>query len=226
LQHIVANGENCHHKHTFLRSKRLFGLLNAVDRELFPSPFESDQLFVDLPKAFADSGAKITIAEPLMKYVLQPLTRLGVDNSAYGQVLEKKSPYEKIIASDSFKALKQEYDAQKAKEVSVEKYDGAEIVMLGTTSADPSDVRNESGIYLHLFERGGLIMDCGSGTYGQVMFLNFVPCFTYTLLQLFRRFGTEIAELMANLKCIWISHKHGDHHAGLIMLLEKRQQVM
>ncbi len=139
-----------------------------MDHELFPSPFESDQLLVDLPKSFAESGAKITIAEPLMKYILQPVTRMGIDNSAYGQVLEKKSPYEKILASESFKALKQEYDAQKAKEVAVEKYDGAELVMLGTTSADPSDVRNESGIYLHLFDRGGLIMDCGSGTYGQV----------------------------------------------------------
>jgi len=139
-----------------------------VDRELFPSPFESDQLLVELPKSFAESGAKITLGEPLMKYILQPVTKMGIDNSAYSQVLEKKSPYEKILASESFKFLKQEYDAKKAKEIAVKKNDGAEIVMLGTTSADPSDVRNESGIYLHLFERGGLIMDCGSGTYGQV----------------------------------------------------------
>ena len=45
--------------------------------------------------------------------------------------------------------------------------------------------------------------------------------------QLVRRYGTEgAARVVGNLRCVWISHIHADHHAGLPRLLTVRQRVL
>ena len=47
--------------------------------------------------------------------------------------------------------------------------------------------------------QGGLLLDCGEGTYGQLV----------------RRYGADTDAVLAGLRLIWISHIHADHHAGL-----------
>ena len=42
-------------------------------------------------------------------------------------------------------------------------------------------------------------MDCGEGSYGQLK----------------RSLGDRVDEVIKGLCCIWISHIHADHHAGL-----------
>ena len=75
-----------------------------------------------------------------------------------------------------------------------------EVVFLGTGASIPSKYRNVTGLYLHRFGAGGLLLDCGEGTYGQLV----------------RRYGAEGADgVLAGLRLIWISHIHADHHAGL-----------
>lgn len=75
-----------------------------------------------------------------------------------------------------------------------------EVVFLGTGASIPSKYRNVTGLYLHRFGAGGLLLDCGEGTYGQLV----------------RRYGAEGANgVLAGLRLIWISHIHADHHAGL-----------
>ncbi|KAL6062225.1 ribonuclease Z [Balamuthia mandrillaris] len=86
--------------------------------------------------------------------------------------------------------------------------EAAKVVFLGTVASASNKIRNESGIYVHLDAPcgGGIILDAGSGTY----------------LQMVRQFGYHKTQsLLRNLKCIWITHKHGDHCAGLIQLLTK-----
>lgn len=43
-----------------------------------------------------------------------------------------------------------------------------EITFLGTGSSQPSKYRNVSSIYINLFARGGMLLDCGEGTLGQL----------------------------------------------------------
>ncbi|KAF9607085.1 hypothetical protein IFM89_032201 [Coptis chinensis] len=43
-----------------------------------------------------------------------------------------------------------------------------EIVFLGTGSSQPSQYRNVSSILVNLFSKGGLLLDCGEGTLGQL----------------------------------------------------------
>lgn len=89
--------------------------------------------------------------------------------------------------------------------------DDVEIVLLGTCSSQPSKYRNVSSIFVNLFAKGNLLLDCGEGT----------------LSQLRRRYGVNgAANAVKNLRCIWISHIHADHHAGLVRILALRRDLL
>uniref|UniRef100_A0A0D9UYQ6 ribonuclease Z n=1 Tax=Leersia perrieri TaxID=77586 RepID=A0A0D9UYQ6_9ORYZ len=86
-----------------------------------------------------------------------------------------------------------------------------EITFLGTGSSQPSKYRNVSSIYIKLFAQGGILLDCGEGTLGQMK----------------RRFGVSGAdEVVKSLKCIWISHIHADHHTGVARILALRSKLL
>lgn len=46
--------------------------------------------------------------------------------------------------------------------------DQMEIVLLGTGSSQPSKYRNVSSVYINLFSKGSVLLDCGEGTYAQL----------------------------------------------------------
>ena len=55
-----------------------------------------------------------------------------------------------------------------------------------------------------------VLMDCGEGT----------------LLQLYRIFGTSRGRhILSNLKAVYVSHLHADHHMGLINVVLERSKV-
>lgn len=89
------------------------------------------------------------------------------------------------------------------------------ITTLGTGSAIPSKLRNVSATLLTIpklsnGETGGILLDCGEGTLGQLR----------------RRFGYDgLKSVYEQLKMIFISHMHADHHLGLQAVLEDRFKV-
>lgn len=84
-----------------------------------------------------------------------------------------------------------------------------EIVFLGTASAAPGKYRNSSGIFINLNENETAILDCGEGTLYSIM----------------RQFGPDkYMEKLCNLKFIYSSHLHADHHIGLINILLERER--
>lgn len=89
------------------------------------------------------------------------------------------------------------------------------ITTLGTGSALPSKYRNVSATMLSIpnlraGQAGSILLDCGEGTLGQMR----------------RRYGPQgMRELYAELKMIFISHMHADHHLGLHSILEDRFKV-
>ncbi|KAI1464702.1 uncharacterized protein F4812DRAFT_441664 [Daldinia caldariorum] len=80
----------------------------------------------------------------------------------------------------------------------------AEIIPLGTGSALPSKYRNVSSTFLRVPGYGNYLFDCGENTLGQ----------------LHRVFGKELPEVLRNLKGIWISHLHADHHLGTASVIK------
>jgi len=63
---------------------------------------------------------------------------------------------------------------------------------------------------LDLFDKGSILIDPGAGTYSQMC----------------RKYGSNIEQILSRIQCIWVSHKHPDHHNGIIPLLAKRQQSL
>jgi hypothetical protein len=68
-----------------------------------------------------------------------------------------------------------------------------------------------SSVYVSVPSFGGLLMDAGEGSFGQLA----------------RRFGTERAlRVVAELQVVLISHMHADHHLGLLRILAIRQELI
>jgi ribonuclease Z len=101
------------------------------------------------------------------------------------------------------------------------------VIPLGTASAVPTSSRN-GAIYIHrpavsfvthtavvsstlvrIPSRGSILLDAGEGTYGQLA----------------RHFGPGLGDVLRDLRCIFVSHIHGDHHMGVAKILAERRQV-
>ena len=81
----------------------------------------------------------------------------------------------------------------------------AEIIALGTGSSAPSKYRNVSATLLYAPGYGYYLLDCGENTLGQLQ----------------RVFEPEkLREVLRNLRMIWISHLHADHHLGTASLIK------
>ena len=81
----------------------------------------------------------------------------------------------------------------------------AEIICLGTGSALPSKYRNVSATLVRVPGYGSYLLDCGENTLGQLKRILSPP---------------ELAELLRDLKLIWISHLHADHHLGTASVIK------
>ena len=111
-----------------------------------------------------------------------------------------------------------------------EKFAGenVQVITLGTGSSIPSKYRNGKYNVFDLYHKlnhcilvsatmvklpdnqGSIMLDAGEGTYGQMM----------------RRFGEDkVDDELKNLRCIFVSHLHADHHLGVIHLLTKWWEV-
>ncbi|KAH8272861.1 hypothetical protein KR018_005778 [Drosophila ironensis] len=84
------------------------------------------------------------------------------------------------------------------------------IIFLGTGSCIPNKTRNVSSILIQTAAEAFVLLDCGEGTYGQIV----------------RLYGSSKAEeVLRQLQAVYVSHLHADHHIGLIGLLRKRRQL-
>lgn len=87
----------------------------------------------------------------------------------------------------------------------------AEIVTLGTGSALPSKYRNVSATLLRVPGCGSYLLDCGENTLGQLK----------------RVYGDEsVKDVLRDLKLIWISHLHADHHLGTVSVIKAWRDVV
>ena len=80
-----------------------------------------------------------------------------------------------------------------------------EIITLGTGSSIPSKYRNVSATLVRVPGYGSYLLDCGEGTLGQ-------------LARIYSR--QELVEVLRDLRMIWISHMHGDHHLGTTSVIK------
>ncbi|OMO69077.1 zinc phosphodiesterase ELAC protein 2-like protein [Corchorus olitorius] len=188
------------------------------------------------------SECKSISAENLLKFTLRPHTHLGLDRSNVPSSLVASEVIDELLlespdivdAAQDVKQLWQKAAEKKVCTISMQdskikveelildedslprcleniQREDLEIIFLGTGSSQPSKYRNVTAIYLNLFSRGSLLLDCGEGT----------------LAQLRRRYGMEGSNnAVKKLACVWISHIHADHHAGLARILALRRDLL
>jgi ribonuclease Z len=81
-----------------------------------------------------------------------------------------------------------------------------EIVTLGTGSSAPSKYRNVSSTLVNVPGVGSYLLDCGENTIGQLKRM-YEP--------------KKLQEVLQNLRLIWISHLHADHHLGTASVIKE-----
>lgn len=81
----------------------------------------------------------------------------------------------------------------------------AEVITLGTGSSLPSKYRNVSATLVNVPGYGYYLLDCGENTLGQMKRV-YEP--------------DQLREVLRNLRMIWISHLHADHHLGTVSVIK------
>ncbi|KXX76880.1 Ribonuclease Z 1 [Madurella mycetomatis] len=187
--------------------------MNRVDPDRFPLPiFDSAKLDIEVAlESVADvgrPGAKFQFA-PKVAYQtddIVPIMDTGaplLELAETPQILDLADAARAKISDPAF--ISQVSDAQKDLPVP-----GVEIITLGTGSALPSKYRNVSATLVRVPGWGSYLFDCGENTLGQLR----------------RNLGYQGAdEALKDLRAIYISHVHADHHLGTVSVINRWRQL-
>lgn len=233
LEHIVSSDDSPSNCLTFESAAKAQLRLHLIDPERFPQLAYSNAK-PDLPAGLipAQVGLKFQL-EPKMerqeaeivkyidgeKAIEEALGINGATSEASVEVGNKAAGKEDFdglvpevaeLAEAARKRINQpEYLADLEKLQQDLPWKDAEIIPLGTGSALPSKYRNVSATLVRVPGVGNYLFDCGENTLGQLK----------------RVFGPEIREVLRDLKVLWISHLHADHHLGTASVLRARNDL-
>lgn len=171
--------------------------MHRIDPDRFPLPV-------------FDNKSKVARADPFemarmgLKVTQSP--RVEVHSDELVQHMDMMEPVHAInrkVLAMADRAKKESSDPAFLAEIEASEKDipnrDVEVIALGTGSALPSKYRNVSGTLVRVPGYGSYLFDCGENTLGQIR----------------RMYGFEKAEdILSDLKVIWISHLHADHHLG------------
>lgn len=170
---------------------------HRIDPDRFPLPVFTNKLQGAVPGGVtvAQPGAKLQLA-PQVKFhedaILRPVQTAQALDTMESEVVQLADKARAKASDAGFLA------AIEAAEQDIPNRD-AEIITLGTGSALPSKYRNVSATLVRVPGVGSYLFDCGENTIGQ--------------LRRMYGFG-KATEILRDLKVIWISHLHADHHLG------------
>ena len=211
LQHIVSSAEHCPNYLAMTSAASAAIRLNQIDSERFPIPIHSNAISPDSCKAAQDStlneipwlpakrGLKVHLEpsfEVSEKEIIPHLNTALVVQDTPQQVLKLSLAAKSEISQELFEKSEADHHLPGK---------DAEIICLGTGSALPSLHRNVSATLLRVPGFGSYLFDCGENTLGQ-------------LKRVFPE--AELAEVLRDLKMIWISHLHADHHLGIASVIK------
>ncbi len=219
LKHIVSSSDACPNYLAFDSAAAAAIGLNQADPVRFPIPVHDN---VTLPQSRQPNGASgdsvdnRTMDPPFVRaqrgqrVQLEPAVEIRNDlivaplNTAV--VLKQTSKQVLKLGQEARQELAQEEMQKRLEDEQADiPSNDAEIITLGTGSALPSKYRNVSSTLLRVPGYGSYLLDCGENTLGQLKRV-FTP--------------DELAEVLRDLKLIWISHLHADHHLGTTSVIK------
>ncbi|KAH7038238.1 uncharacterized protein B0I36DRAFT_315847 [Microdochium trichocladiopsis] len=213
LKHIVCAPDTCPNMISMESVATQAYKLHAIDPQRFPLPYfnnNSTVLETPVPSSPAcfevgRTGHTIQLAPQVVvqddKIVpfpdIQLMALAGTDKDTRKEIT-------RLTRKAFTKTEKPEFLSKVERiEVDIPNRD-AEIITLGTGSALPSKYRNVSATLIRVPGYGSYLLDCGENTLGQMK----------------RVFGPELATVLQELKGVWISHLHADHHLGTAGVLK------
>lgn len=156
-------------------------------------------------------------AESKLKFNLAPLASIGIDRSGVRSRYIERKPDQPLQqwreATPPYASEPEPAGTEMPTPACISRMSPGTTTVrfLGTGAALPGKRRNVSSTMLDLHARGSVLLDCGEGTWGQLV----------------RLFGRDDAQrAVANIRVIFISHMHADHHLGLMSLLHQRSHAM
>ncbi|KAI0360608.1 hypothetical protein OH77DRAFT_1393497 [Trametes cingulata] len=215
--HIISSRKHMADKITFGHSALLQAKLNQLDAEMFPVPKYSLEPSGDL-SAVSGLPPKAILSYRNLQIRARPARPPARDDRAkedvFTSVAESGSlPELSNSVQEKFSEVKAKVDARIARRSpAAQPGDDVVITPLGTGSALPTLLRNVSGTLIQVPGHGTILLDCGEGTWGQLA----------------RSFGNDpertsgVWQVLRDIKCIFLSHIHGDHHMGVSKILQMR----
>ena len=98
------------------------------------------------------------------------------------------------------------------------------VTTLGTGSAAPSKYRNVISTLIQTPSSGNLLLDAGESTYG-LLRRKFGCRRDGTASESGSLLGQDVDDILREMRILFISHIHADHHIGLIRLLLERRKL-
>ena len=209
LQHFVSSPEQCPNYLSIAGAASMAIRHNQVDPTRYAVPVHSNS--VPSPSESSSAESLFKICRPLergLRIELEP--RFGVSEEMVVPFLDTTLVSQEV-SQDVLKlsqAARQEINSPASQaEILSQNLPSpdAEIICLGTGSAMASQHRNVSATLLRVPGCGSYLMDCGENTLGQLKRIYTAP---------------QLAEVLRDLKLIWISHLHADHHLGLTSVIK------
>ena len=222
FQNIIASPDTCPNSISLQGAAKACTALNLLHPDNFPIPTFKDQPAMIPPEVpgpllIARPQQHLSILPKFEKAQLPtPMTREDGSFDFEGVRAAIEPEYIKLASEARESVLQAEGEEREelpGKEV--------EVIPLGTGSAMPSKYRNGtyiayistlsdtkrwlvSSTLLRIPGVGSILFDCGEGTLGQLS----------------RLYGPEeLPKVLKDIKCIYISHLHADHHLGTTAVL-------
>eukprot|EP00501_MAST-03F_sp_TOSAG23-6_P000755 GSMAST32.ASY1.ANO1.783.1 assembled CDS len=202
VQHIFINSETSSQRFTFDASSIAQDILHEVNPTVFPILFHKKNPNHQIRNS--KWNVKVKPAQQLLVYNLLPVKSVGFDYSYIEARANKIQNRKKRYRTNVFTNNK----VMKTILTNLNNEIHVSISFLGTGSAIPTKLRNVTTGAVPA-SSSGFLMDCGEGTYGQLL----------------RLVGpTKIEKTLAEIQCIYISHMHADHNLGIVRILSERPE--
>lgn len=134
----------------------------------------------------------------------------------------RKQAWEEYL--DVVKKIKPDPAAQSVSSTNVPPEHDVLVTTLGTGSASPGKYRNVISTLLQTPSSGTILLDAGESTYG-LLRRKFGCRRDGTAAESGSLIGQDVDDVLREMRVLFISHIHADHHIGLIRLLVERRKL-
>ncbi|KAK3942359.1 hypothetical protein QBC46DRAFT_379994 [Diplogelasinospora grovesii] len=217
IKHVVLSGQISPNHLALESPSSQIIKMHTIDGSRFPLPVFSNEAAA-LPETLSSGGVEAQVGRPGATIQFAP--RVVVQDDKIVPPMDTLAPIQELASDPEILTLAKAAKEKVADPTWVKRIEelekdmpnrDAEIVTLGTGSALPSKYRNVSATLIRVPGYGSYLLDCGENTLGQ-------------LRRVFGHSGAD--EILKDLKAIYISHLHADHHLGTASILRRRSELV